>query len=105
MKRLVIRTAARADILQQVEYYLDEFAFDAARRFPLAVQTAMGQSQEMPGIGAAKVLNNPRLKGLRSWPVSGFEAHRIYYVETPDAIRVIRILHGMRDLPPILEDE
>jgi plasmid stabilization system protein ParE len=51
------------------------------------------------------VLDNPRLKGLRSWPVSGFEAHRIYYVETPDAIRVIRILHGMRDLPPILEDE
>jgi plasmid stabilization system protein ParE len=29
----------------------------------------------------------------------------VYYVQTPDAIRIIRILHGGRDLPGILDKE
>ena len=41
----------------------------------------------------------------RSWPVAGFEAIRIYYLLDEDAIRVIRILHGKRDVKRILERE
>jgi len=40
-----------------------------------------------------------------SCPVAGFEAIRIYYLLDEDAIRVIRILHGMRDVKRILERE
>jgi hypothetical protein len=40
-----------------------------------------------------------------SWPVKGFEAIRIYYVEVPGCLRVVRILHGKRDVRRILEAE
>jgi plasmid stabilization system protein ParE len=50
-------------------------------------------------------LNNHQLQSLRSWPVAGFEAIRIYYLLDNDAIRVIRVLHGKRDLKRILERE
>ena len=39
------------------------------------------------------------------WPVAGFEAIRIYYLLDKDTIRVIRILHGKRDVKRILERE
>jgi plasmid stabilization system protein ParE len=35
----------------------------------------------------------------------GFEAIRIYYLLDEDTIRVIRILHGKRDVKRILERE
>jgi plasmid stabilization system protein ParE len=37
--------------------------------------------------------------------VAGFEAIRIYYLAETDAIHVIRILHGKRDVEGALEGE
>jgi hypothetical protein len=45
------------------------------------------------------------LRFLRSWPVAGFEAIRIYYLADVDAIHVIRVLHGKRDVNSVLERE
>jgi plasmid stabilization system protein ParE len=45
----------------------------------------------------------PRLQNLRSWPVAGFEVIRIYYLVDQEAIHVIRVLHGKRDLKSVLE--
>jgi plasmid stabilization system protein ParE len=50
-------------------------------------------------------LRNPQLRDLRFWPVAGFETIGVYYVVDSDAIRVIRILHGKRDVRRILERE
>jgi plasmid stabilization system protein ParE len=47
----------------------------------------------------------PTLHNLRSWPVAGFEAIRIYYLLDSEAIHVIRVLHGKRGLKRILERE
>jgi len=51
------------------------------------------------------MLENPRLTGLRSWPVSGFGAMRIYYLYNHDELRIVRVLHGKRDVNPLLEEE
>jgi plasmid stabilization system protein ParE len=59
----------------------------------------------MPGAGAFKILDNPSLTGLRSWPIHGFPAMRIYYIHSGDELRIIRILHGKRDINPLLEEE
>jgi len=37
--------------------------------------------------------------------VTGFEAIRIYYLLDEDTLRVIRILHGKRDVKRILNGE
>ena len=91
--------------LEQFAYLLEQAAPDAAQRFLDAVDRASARIQEMPGVGGPKDLPNSRLRGLRSWPVPGFEAVRIYYLETEDTIRVVRVLHGRRDVGRLLENE
>jgi toxin ParE1/3/4 len=48
-------------------------------------------------------LANAALANLRSWPVTGFEVIRFYYLVENDTVRVIRILHGKRDVRKVLE--
>jgi toxin ParE1/3/4 len=59
----------------------------------------------MPGVGAPRDLPTPALKGLRVWPVKEFDEFLIFYVVEGDTVRVIRILHGKRDLDRILKQE
>jgi len=43
--------------------------------------------------------------GLRSWPVKDFSAIRVYYLTSEKMLRIVRVLHGQRDINPMLEDE
>jgi plasmid stabilization system protein ParE len=104
--KFVVAPHARADILRQYEYYLvEKDAQAAAERFLAAVRTAVAQVCKQPGIGTPKPLTNRQLVGLRSWPVKGFAELRIYYIVSGDVVRVIRVLHGRRDIDPMLELE
>jgi toxin ParE1/3/4 len=104
--KVSVRTAAREDILRQYFYYLvEKGATRAAERFLEAVQSAIELLCRMPGAGAPKFLENPALVGLRSWPVRGFPAVRIYYIHAGEELRIVRVLHGKRDINPLLEEE
>jgi toxin ParE1/3/4 len=98
----IIRPAAREDIVRQFRYYLMEDAAVAAARFLDAVDESIQAICRMPHIGAPKSLKNPALSGLRSWAVKGFEDILIFYVVQPDTLRVVRVLHGRRDIKKIL---
>jgi toxin ParE1/3/4 len=101
-----IRTAAREDILRQYFYYMiEKDAVRAAERFLDAVQSATEMLCRMPRAGAPKILGNPLLSGLRSWPIKGFPAMRIYYLHSGDDLRIVRVLHGKRDIDPLFEEE
>ena len=101
----IIRPAGREDILRQFRYYLLEAAPDTATRFLDAVDESINAICAMPNIGAPKPLKNPTLSGLRFWPVNGFENILIFYLVQPETLRVVRILHGKRDIKDILERE
>lgn len=102
----VIRPRAREDAIRQFRWYLiDQDAPDVAFRFLEAVDSSVEQLVRMPHMGTLKPLKNPALEGLRSWPVTGFEDMRIYYMVRGEILRVVRVLHGKRDLGRILEDE
>src|SRR5258707_187310 len=103
--RHVIRPKAKDDIIEQFRYYLLEDAFDAALRFLEAVDESIEQVCKMPKAGAPRQFKNPALVGLRSWPVRGFDEIRIYYVAEREVLRVIRVLHGRRNIRKILESE
>ncbi len=98
----VIRSAARRDILDQFLYLIDQNVPHVAERFIDAVDKTIAKLTKRPRIGAPKKLNDPRLKGLRAWPVRGFEAVRIYYLISEDVLRVVRVLHGKRDIDRLL---
>ena len=104
--KVFIRAVARSDILRQFEYYLDDKNAPAiARQFLDAVESAIDALCQMPDMGAPRKFANPHLAGLRSWPVSGFSAMRIYYIHFGDELRIIRILHGKRDIGRLLESD
>jgi toxin ParE1/3/4 len=104
--KLIIRGAAREDILRQYSYYLiEKDAEMAAERFTIAVHAAITQVSKHPEIEATKAFSNKALRGLRSWPIKGFPAMRVYYLSSGDVLRIIRVLHGKRDLNPLLEAE
>src|SRR5947207_1034326 len=86
-----------------VSEYFRELVRAAQER--AADERATERILDMLGVGSPTALQNPRLRGLRSWPVPGFEAVRLYYLETEDTIRIVRVLHGMQDVGTILESD
>jgi toxin ParE1/3/4 len=104
--KFVIRPAAREDILRQYQYYLSEAGNErVAARFLSAAESAIAQVCRQPGIGVPKGLRNVKLAGLLSWPVRGFSDVRVYYLVSEQAVGVVRVLHGKRDIDPMLEAE
>jgi toxin ParE1/3/4 len=101
---LVIKPAARSDILRQIGYYGDINRTDIGNRFMNAVQSSISRLLPMPLAGSPKYFGHPALEGLRTWPVKGFDDFRIYYLIQGDHLVVLRILHGRRDVEGILED-
>jgi toxin ParE1/3/4 len=75
----VIRPSARDDIIRRFRWYLvEQDAPDVAFRFVDAVDESIEQLRQMPKMGRLKMLHNPALKGLRVWPVQGFEEILIF---------------------------
>jgi toxin ParE1/3/4 len=102
----VIRPRAQDDILRQFRWYLvEQDAPDAVFRFVEAVEASIEQLVRMPKMGALRVLKAAALKGLTFFPVQEFDEFLIFYIVDEDTVRVIRVLHGRRDIDRILKKE
>ncbi len=100
-RRLVRKRAAERDLADQVEYIARERPA-AARRYLLALKNSFKRLVENPEVGALHTFGNPKLRGLRMWPVPGFPKFLIFYRVTKGRVEVIRILHGARDIAQVL---
>lgn len=100
--KIDILPRAEDDIIRQFRYLVDQSAPAVAFRFREAVIDGIEQLKLHPRIGSPF---RGSINGLRSWPVKGFEATRIYYQDFPASLRVVRILHGKRDVRKILKRE
>jgi toxin ParE1/3/4 len=101
--KLTIQPAARLDILHDYDRYVQLGLSEVAARFLTSVRISIEAAVSAPHAGAPKALPHPDLAGLRSWPVKGFRDFRIYYLADAAGLRVIRVLHGKRDLQVLLE--
>ena len=57
----------------------------------------------MPEMGRLREFSNARLRGLRSWRIRGFEHWLVFYRVTDEAVEVVRVLHGARDLEGLFD--
>ena len=104
--KVLYRQTATDDIVRQFLYYLlTAEAPEIVLRFRGAVKRTIQSLSQNPHVDPRFSSGNPRLRNLRSWPVVGFEVIRIYYALDADAMHIIRILHGKRDVKRILENE
>jgi toxin ParE1/3/4 len=97
---LVERPLARSDVVQQYAYIAVENEA-AAERFLDAVESTYRQLVRSPEIGHEYTTMNPRLGGIRVWPVRSFRKMLVFYRVSPRAVEVIRVLHGARDIDAI----
>jgi toxin ParE1/3/4 len=102
--RLVIRPEADRDLDDHYDYIAQD-NLDVAMRLLEAAHATLDELAELPGREKPRLLKNPRLSGLRQWPIRGFSNYLIFYLTTEEAVEVVRVLHGARDLERILEGE
>lgn len=103
MKRRLFRARlAELDLTEHVDHLARENP-SAARRFIDATERAFDRLSEMPEIGRLQDFDHPALCAVRLWPIPGFTKYLIFYQITQDELRVLRVLHGARDIPSLLE--
>ncbi|NTG46489.1 type II toxin-antitoxin system RelE/ParE family toxin [Agrobacterium rhizogenes] len=103
--KLIVKPSARSDILEQLRYYTDAGGDDVGDRFFVGIRQSLSAITQTPLAGSPRHFDNPALDGLRSRVVSGFETIRVYYLIRDEAIIVVRILHGRRDLQALLSED
>jgi toxin ParE1/3/4 len=99
---IVVRKQADIE-MDDIARFIARDNLDAGKRFYDAVYGDLQKLAAMPGIGALREVRNPDLKGLRSWPVSGYRNYLIFYRPIDGGIEVMHILHGARDYQKIIE--
>lgn len=105
MKKRVVRTGlAETDLLEHIDYLANDNV-NAASRLIEAVEIAFERLSQMPEIGSIREFSNPRLSCVRMWPVPKFPRYLIFYQVVEDSIRILRVLHGARDIPALFDDE
>jgi toxin ParE1/3/4 len=99
---LAIRKAEffKHDFASQFAWYLGEAGPDLARRFQIALDQTLNQLASRPDLGRPRHFRNPRLQGLRSFPVARpFNKVLVFYRIDGDILHAMRLIHGARDLP------
>jgi plasmid stabilization system protein ParE len=101
--KVTFREAARDDVIRQYRYFLVTLDRPPlASGFKQQVRATIDLIRGRPLMAPRCLARRASLEGLRSWPVRGFPAIRIYFFVT-DRIEVVRILHGKQDVRRILE--
>ena len=100
-KKIVRERLAQRDLEEHVDYLADRSPAVAVR-FIDAAEQAFKRLRQTPEIGGLWDFQDPRLRGIRVWPIRGFRNHLIFYRVTETAVQVLRVLHGSRDIERIL---
>jgi toxin ParE1/3/4 len=78
---------------------------EAAEKFLAALWSCFRTLAQWPEIGPRYHSNRAELAGLRFWSVRRFTNYLVFYrvMEKPGRLHIIRILHGARDVPQVLD--
>jgi toxin ParE1/3/4 len=100
----VPRRLATQDLRDTAAHYATEVDAATARQFIDAVEQAFILISRQPGIGSPRYAVELDWPGLRTLQVERFP-YLVFYLEQPDHLEVLRVLHTHRDLPTSLEDD
>lgn len=104
MIELRVSEAAAHSIVEQADYYEHVADVSLARRWEIAVDEAISSLLKLPERGARCRFRSPLLKELRWIPIPGFQKHLVIYrfIAHEDAVLIVDVLHGSRDLAAVL---
>ena len=97
MKKVILSEAADVDLEDIFDYTLDEFGVDQAVSYVSGFDDVFDTISENPEIGRERKEIREELRSLTK------DKHIIFYRTLNDHVRIVRILHGSRDLPRFLD--
>tara|TARA_A200000159_G_C7045889_1_gene224024 strand:- start:76 stop:369 length:294 start_codon:yes stop_codon:yes gene_type:complete len=97
MTKVILSKAADADLEDIFDYTLEEFGLDQAVSYVSEFDDTFETISENPEIGRKREEIREELRSLVK------DKYVIFYRILIDHIRVVRILHGSRDLPKFLD--
>jgi plasmid stabilization system protein ParE len=89
-----------ADFRRQLFWYVaDSGREELGWRFEEAVEHTLQKLREQPTLGRKRTFRDPRLEGLRSFPVRApFGRVLLFYRANEKRLEAWRLMHGARDL-------
>lgn len=103
-RRLVKKPIVRNDLLE-IFVAIAQDNVQAAERVLAAVEETFERLREMPGIGRRWESDSPRTADLRVTTIPKYRNYLVFYRALPDAVEIVRVLHGARDIARIIERE
>jgi len=94
--KLVIKQRAESDVAR-IWHYIAQQNPDAANRLLDAAYGTFELIAERPAAGSQRTFR--RIAGIRSRSIIGFEKYLIFYREKSNKVEILRVIHGMRNLP------
>jgi toxin ParE1/3/4 len=101
--RLRRAPAARSDVLE-VFLHIGADNPDAAERVFTAIEQSERALAANPGIGRRWEPSDPRMEGLRVYPVSPYRNYLILYRVVSREVHIYRVVHGSRAPQKIVDD-
>lgn len=101
--QLRVRPAADSDVDAAADY-IAQHSLGAALKFYDAVDLTYRQLRDHPKRWRLYEIGHPRLTDLRKRSVETFRSYLVFYRIDGAVVEIIRVLHGARDLPSILDN-
>jgi toxin ParE1/3/4 len=102
--RLQVSNEAVADV-ENLARYIFERNQSAAYRFCDAIDVSLSTLVQHPRSGALYAMQLKPIEGLRKYTVPAFPNYLIFYQIDEQNVRVIRVLHGARDIGAALRSK
>ena len=98
-----ILPAADRDLIK-IANYIARDSRHAAERFIERALESIEFITRLPGAGSRYDAAPAQLGEVRRWAVKGFPNYLIFYKLEKTRVKIIRVLHGARDIGSILRD-
>ena len=106
MRNIGRGTEARRDLIAVYRHDVREAGIHVADRFLAAAEATFQRLSEMPNLGTRHDHDHPALAELRVFSVgSRFKVYQVFYLPIRSGIKIVRVLHGARDIQSIIAEE
>lgn len=104
MRRGIRRTKQVADDIIAIYRHIRARSRQGAERVLDAIERSIRSLPDTPGIGRRWHSPDPRLEGMRVAVVTPYRNYLIFFRATDHWIEVFRVVHGARELEPIVDE-
>ncbi|SBT10175.1 Plasmid stabilization system [Candidatus Accumulibacter aalborgensis] len=103
MKPCLLLASAQNDAKEATRYYRRTGGNRLARRFVAKIRASLESIARQPAIGSLRYADPVGIPNVRFVALNKFP-YLVFYLDRGQHIAVIRLLHGLRDLPTLLGD-